>query len=44
MMNHYMTSAEYLLEDLQAKLVLQITDSQTRHIFEARIRIAEDPD
>ncbi|EMA23862.1 MULTISPECIES: hypothetical protein [Haloarcula] len=44
MSNHYITSADHLPEEAQAETTLQITDAQTKRIFEARVRIAKDPD
>jgi hypothetical protein len=44
MSNHYITSADHLPEESQAETTLQITDAQTKRIFEARVRIAQDPD
>jgi hypothetical protein len=44
MSSHYITSADHLPEESQAETTLQITDAQTKRIFEARVRIAQDPD
>jgi hypothetical protein len=44
MSSHYITSAEHLPEESQTETTLQITDAQTKRIFEARVRIAPDPD
>lgn len=43
MSSHYITSAEHLPEESQTETTLQITDAQTKRIFEARVRIAQDP-
>lgn len=44
MSSHYITSAEHLPEESRIETTLQITDAQTKRIFEARVRIAQDPD
>lgn len=44
MSSHYITSADHLPEESGAETTLQITDAQTKRIFEARVRIAQDPD
>ncbi|MFB6223775.1 MAG: ubiD operon protein [Haloarcula sp.] len=44
MSSHYITAEEHLPEDPQAETTLQITDAQTKRIFEARVRIARNPD
>jgi hypothetical protein len=44
MSSHYITSAAHLPEDPTTETTLQITDAQTKRIFEARVRIARDPD
>lgn len=44
MSSHYITSAEHLPEESRTETTLQITDAQTKRIFEARVRIAQDPD
>ncbi|SDE82218.1 ubiD operon protein [Halorientalis regularis] len=44
MSSHYITSADHLPEESQAETTLQITDAKTKRIFEARVRIAQDPD
>lgn len=43
MSSHYITSADHLPEEPQTETTLQITDAQTKRIFEARVRIAKDP-
>ena len=44
MSTHYITAAEHLPDDEGAETTLQITDAQTKRIFEARVRIAREPD
>jgi hypothetical protein len=44
MSNHYITAEEHLPDDAETETTLQITDAQTKRIFEARVRIARDPD
>lgn len=44
MSTHYITAAEHLPDEERAETTLQITDAQTKRIFEARVRIAREPD
>lgn len=44
MSSHYITSEENLPEESGAETTLQITDARTKRIFEARVRIARDPE
>lgn len=44
MSNHYLTSEEHLPEEPGTETTLQITDAETKRIFEARVRIAREPD
>lgn len=44
MSNHYITAEEHLPDDAQTETTLQITDARTKRIFEARVRIAREPD
>ncbi|MFB6180090.1 MAG: ubiD operon protein [Halorientalis sp.] len=44
MSNHYITAADNLPEERRAETTLQVTDAQTKRIFEARVRIAREPD
>jgi hypothetical protein len=44
MSNHYITAEEHLPNEDLTETTLQITDAETKRIFEARVRIARDPD
>lgn len=44
MEREYITSQERLPADLEGEVTLQLSDAQTREIFETRARVAEDPD
>lgn len=44
MSNHYITAEEHLPEEERTETTLQITDAETKRIFEARVRIAGEPD
>ncbi len=44
MSNHYITAEEHLPDEDQTETTLQITDAETKRIFEARVRIASEPD
>ncbi len=44
MSNHYITAEEHLPDDAHTETTLQVTDAQTKRIFEARVRVARDPD
>jgi len=44
MSNHYITAAEHLPDEETTETTLQITDAETKRIFEARVRIAREPD
>ncbi|MFB1066239.1 ubiD operon protein [Natrinema sp. H-ect4] len=44
MSNHYITAEEHLPDEDLTETTLQITDAETKRIFEARVRIARDPD
>ncbi|MDS0477738.1 ubiD operon protein [Natrinema sp. 1APR25-10V2] len=44
MSNHYITAAEHLPDEERTETTLQITDAETKRIFEARVRIASEPD
>ncbi|MFC6763843.1 ubiD operon protein [Natrinema soli] len=44
MSNHYITAEENLPGDERTETTLQITDAETKRIFEARVRIAREPD
>ncbi|SER35017.1 ubiD operon protein [Natrinema salaciae] len=44
MSDHYITAAEHLPDEEQTETTLQITDAETKRIFEARVRIARAPD
>ncbi|WP_246984085.1 ubiD operon protein [Halorientalis marina] len=44
MSSHYITSADHLPEESGTETTLQITDARTKRIFEARVRIAQEPD
>jgi hypothetical protein len=44
MSNHYITAEEHLPDDAQTETMLQITDARSKRIFEARVRIAREPD
>ncbi len=44
MSNHYITAEEHLPDEEQTETTLQITDAETKRIFEARVRIAREPD
>ncbi|WP_226042690.1 ubiD operon protein [Natrinema sp. DC36] len=43
MSNHYITAEEHLPDEDLTETTLQITDAETKRIFEARVRIAHDP-
>ncbi|WP_120246448.1 ubiD operon protein [Halopiger aswanensis] len=44
MSKHYITTEEHLPDEELAETTLQITDAETKRIFEARVRIAREPD
>lgn len=44
MSNHYLTSEEHLPDEPESETTMQITDAETKRIFEARVRIAQEPD
>ncbi|AFO57136.1 MULTISPECIES: hypothetical protein [Natrinema] len=44
MSNHYITAEEHLPDEERTETTLQITDAETKRIFEARVRIAREPD
>jgi len=44
MSSHYITAEEHLPDDTRTETTLQITDAQTKRIFEAHVRIAREPD
>src|SRR6056297_1164052 len=44
MSNHYITAEEHLPDDAHTETTLQITDARTKRIFEARVRVARDPE
>ncbi|QCC57979.1 ubiD operon protein [Natrinema thermotolerans] len=44
MSNQYITAADHLPDEERTETTLQITDAETKRIFEARVRIANDPD
>jgi Arc/MetJ-type ribon-helix-helix transcriptional regulator len=44
MSSHYITAEEHLPTAVPAETTLQITDAQTKRIFEAQVRIARQPD
>lgn len=42
--DHYITSEEHLPDEECTETTLQITDAETKRIFEAHVRIAHEPD
>ncbi|MDS0300541.1 hypothetical protein NDI76_17465 [Halogeometricum sp. S1BR25-6] len=40
----YTTSEEYLPEDTEGEVTLQVTDTESREIFRTRARVSRDPD
>ncbi|MFD1562318.1 ubiD operon protein [Haloarchaeobius amylolyticus] len=43
-LDHYITAEEHLPDEECTETTLQITDAETKRIFEARVRIAREPD
>jgi hypothetical protein len=44
MSSHYITSEDHLPDEPETETTLQVTDAETKRIFEARVRIAQEPD